>query len=136
MIPKSTCLALVAAAAVSGCVATQPAADNSNPASPSAATSSPAPTGTTGPLAYTPDMAPIFASDCTPCHSGSRPSANYSMTTYANVMLAVAPGNANSALVVTTQPSGSMYRYFSVDRAGRADMVKRWVVDDKAAQTR
>jgi hypothetical protein len=136
VIPKSICVALVAAAAVSGCVASQPATDTSNPASPSVVSSSPAPSGTTGPLAYTPDMAPLFASDCTPCHNGSRPSGNYSMTTYANVMRAVVPGNANSALVVTTQPSGSMYRYFSVDRPGRADMVKRWVVDNAAAQTR
>jgi len=122
------------AATLGGCVATQPATDTSNPTSPSATTTT-TPV-TTGPLAYTPDMAPIFASDCTPCHSGSRPLGNYSMTTYAAVMRDVTPGNANSRLVIWTQPSGTMYRYFSVDRAGRAAMVKRWVVDNNAAQTR
>jgi hypothetical protein len=58
------------------------------------------------------------------------------MTTYANVMRDVTPGNAASRLVVWTQPTGTMYRYFSVDRAGRADMVKRWVVNNNAAQSR
>ncbi len=128
---------LLVSVGLAGCVSSQPATDTSGPLAPSATTG----TGTTpttplGPLAYVQDMAPIFASDCTPCHSGSRPSGNYSMTTYANVMRDVAPGNANSPLVVTTQPSGSMYRYFSVDRAGRSAMVRQWVVDDQAAQTR
>jgi hypothetical protein len=136
MVKKSLGFALAVGTVVAGCVATRPATDTSGPAAPSAVTSSPAPAAATGPLAYSPDMVPIFASDCTPCHSGSRPSANYSMSNYTNVMRAVVPGNANSALVITTQPSGSMYRYFSVDRAGRADMVRRWVVDNKAAQTR
>jgi pectin methylesterase-like acyl-CoA thioesterase len=135
VVQKRLAFALAIGAVVTGCVATQPATDTGNPAGPTGVTSS-APAPATGPLAYTPDMAPVFASDCTPCHSGSRPSGNYSMSTYANVMRAVVPGNAGSALVVTTQPSGSMYRYFSVDRPGRADMVRRWVVDDKAAQTR
>ena len=132
---KPALVMLAVTATMSGCVATQPALDSSNPASPTTTSSSSA-TVTTGPLAYTPDMAPIFASDCTPCHSASRPSGNYSMTTYANVMRDVTAGSASSRLVVWTQPSGSMYRYFSVDRAGRADMVKRWVVDNKAAQAR
>jgi hypothetical protein len=136
VVPKAASLTLLLAAAAAGCVATHPASDTSNPASPSSVTASPAPTTPGGPLAYTPDMVPIFASDCTPCHSGSRPSGNYSMTTYPNVMRAVVPGSSGSPLVVTTRPSGSMYRYFSVDRVGRADMVKRWVVDNKAAQTR
>jgi hypothetical protein len=135
------CLVLLASLAVASCVATTPATDTSGPVSsggsPTAPTTTPTPTPVpTGPLAYTQDMAPIFASDCTPCHSGSRPSANYSMTTYANVMRDVVAGSAASRLVVWTQPGGSMYRYFSVDRTGRADMVKRWVVDNKAAQSR
>lgn len=126
---------LLVSVVLAGCVSSQPATDTSAPLAPSATTG----TGTTsvsGPLAYVQDMAPIFASDCTPCHSGSRPSANYSMTTYANVMRDVVPGSASSPLVVTTQPSGSMYRYFSVDRAGRSAMVRQWVVDNQAAQTR
>jgi hypothetical protein len=29
-----------------------------------------------------------------------------------------------------------MYRYFSGNRSSKADMVRRWVVDSNAAQTR
>ena len=119
---------------LAGCVAVQPATDAANPTSPSL--SSATPTSSTGPLAYTPDMAPIFASDCVPCHTGSRPLGNYSMATYAAVMRDVSPGNASSVLVTKTQSNGSMYRYFSINRAGRADMVKRWVVDYQAAASR
>jgi hypothetical protein len=58
------------------------------------------------------------------------------MANYAAVMRDVSPGNANSVLVTKTQSGGSMYRYFSVDRAGRADMVRRWVVNYQAAASR
>jgi hypothetical protein len=58
------------------------------------------------------------------------------MANYTAVMRDVTPGSARSVLVTKTQSGGSMYRYFSVDRAGRADMVRRWVVDDQAAATR
>jgi hypothetical protein len=134
---RAVFVTLFVGVALGGCVATQPATDTSNPASPSSTSSTTtSTTTTTGPLAYTPDMQPLFASDCVPCHSGSRPSGNYSMSTYANVMKDVTAGSASSRLVVWTQPNGSMYRYFSADRTGRADMVKRWVVDNKAAQTR
>ena len=58
------------------------------------------------------------------------------MTTYANVLRAVNAGSANSKLVTTTQSRGSMFRYFTGDRNTKADLVRRWVVDFKAAQTR
>lgn len=58
------------------------------------------------------------------------------MTTYANVMRAVSAGNANSPLVTTTQSRGSMNRYFTGNRTTKADLVRRWVVDFRAAQTR
>src|SRR5450756_900916 len=50
--------------ALAGCVAVQPATDTANPASPSLSTSTP--TTSTAPLAYTPDIVPIFVSDCVP----------------------------------------------------------------------
>jgi hypothetical protein len=126
---------LLAAACLAGaCVKANPATDTSGGVGPSAATTTTI--NLTGPLAYTPDLKPIFDSDCTYCHSGSRPSAGYSMSTYAAVMQDVVAGNASSRLVTTTQPSGSMYRYWSGDRAGKAAMTRSWVVDYKAAQTR
>jgi len=132
--PGLPIVALSLVVALAGCVAVQPATDTANPASPSLSTSTP--TTSTAPLAYTPDIVPIFVSDCVPCHTGSRPQGSYSMANYAAVMRDVSPGNAKSVLVTKTQSGGSMYRYFSVDRAGRADMVRRWVVNYQAAASR
>ena len=131
----SACLAVAIPIALlaAACVKAQPASDVASPVSPSSSTTSPT---ISGPLAYTPDLKPIFDSDCVVCHSGSRPSAGYSMSTYAQVMQDVAAGSANSRLVTTTQSNGSMYRYFTGDRATRAAMVRSWVVDSKAAQSR
>jgi hypothetical protein len=132
----AACLA-TAGLSISGCVTAQPPTDTGDAGSPTAPSTTPNPTSpTTTALAYVQDMAPIFSSDCTVCHSGSRPSAGYSMTSYAAVMRDVTPGSASSPLVTTTQPNGSMYRYFTGNRSSKADMVKRWVVDNNAAQTR
>ena len=87
-------------------------------------------------MAYTPDLQPIFNSDCTSCHSGSRPAGNYSMTSYNGVMRAVRVGSASSALVIVTRSSGSMYRFFSGDRAAKSAMVNQWVITDGAAASR
>jgi hypothetical protein len=128
---------LLAAVALAGaCVTAVPATDTGNPVGPTDSTSTPTTTVTAGPYAYTPDLKPVFDSDCVYCHSGSRPSAGYSMSTYAAVMRDVVAGSAASRLVTTTQPNGSMYRYFSGNRAAKAAMVKSWVVDYKAAQSR
>ncbi len=87
-------------------------------------------------MAYVQDLKPVFDSDCVFCHSPSRAFGNYSMTTYAEVMRDVQPGNANSRLVALTQQSGSMYRYFTGDRQTKSAMLKKWVVTDRAAETR
>lgn len=152
-------LAAIAAlvSGVGACVAQQPATDtelSTLPTTPTPVATTPTttPPGTTPPgatppttaptpsptvtVAYTPDMQPIFNADCTRCHSGSRPSGNYGTQTYAQVMRAVVVGDARSRLVVTTQSNGSMYRYFSGDRAARAALVRRWVVENGAAQQR
>lgn len=73
------------------------------------------------------------------CHGGGRADGNYRMDTYAQVMAAVRPGSASSALVVTTQPSGRMYRYFSgstATRQAKAAEVLSWVVTYKAQENR
>jgi len=145
----------VSALLVAGCVTQQPPTDTSvssvtgpspvavtptpTPTTPTTGTPTPTPTPTpttTVTVAYVQDMAAIFSPDCTRCHSGSRPDAGYSMSTYAQVMRAVAAGNARSALVVVTQRNASMYRYWSGNAASKADLVRRWVVDNQAAQTR
>jgi len=91
------------------------------PATPTSATSST--------VAYTPDLQPIFNSDCVPCHGGRSPAARYSMTTYAGVMAAVSSRNASSALVIVTQPGGLMYSFLSGDRVGKAAMIRAWVLN-------
>lgn len=128
---------LAVASLAAACVQAQPPTDTGNPAAPSSTTTAGPTTPTaSGPLAYTPDMKPIFDGDCVPCHSNFAASGGYSMSTYAQVMRGVTPGSASSPLVATTQPGGSMYRFFSGDRAARAAMVRSWVVDSKAAETR
>lgn len=107
----------------------------------------PPPAGTTGAttpvatpatitVAYQPDVKAVFDADCVRCHSGSRPDGNYAMTTYAEVMRAVVPGNARSALIVFTQRGGSMNRYLSGNAAAMADLVRTWIVNNAAAETR
>ena len=137
-----------------GCVTQQPATDvaesitGPTPVSTTAATSTTTTPSTSTPgttpapavaVAYVQDLQPIFQSDCVPCHCGSRPDGNYSMSTYAQVMRAVAAGNARSALVVVTQRNASMYRYWSgnaTTKATKAELVRKWVVENGAAQTR
>jgi hypothetical protein len=51
------------------------------------------------------------------------------MTTYSGVMAAVRAGSASSALVIVTQPGGSMYSFLSGDRAGKAALIRTWVVN-------
>ncbi len=140
---------MLASLVLLGCVQVNPATDTgaitfSTPSSPTAVNSAPG-TPTPGdstsntadqPVAYEQDLKPIFDSDCLICHSRSRPLGRYSMSTYADVMAAVRPGSASSALVSTTQSRGSMYRYFSGNRTAKADLVRRWVVDFAAQQTR
>jgi len=80
-------------------------------------------------VAYTPDLQPIFNTDCVPCHGSRSAAARYSMTTYAEVMVAVAPGNISSPLVIVTQPGGPMYAFLSGDRAAKAAMIRAWVLN-------
>lgn len=79
-------------------------------------------------MAYT-DVAPIFTSDCTPCHGTHSPKARYSTVSYAGVMAAVRAGSASSALVIVSQPGGSMYGFLSGDRAGKAALILTWVLN-------
>jgi len=87
-------------------------------------------------VAYVQDLKPVFDSDCVRCHSGSRPSAGYNMSTYAGVMALVRAGDASSRLVVATRSGGSMYGNFSGNRASKSELVRSWVVNNGAAQTR
>jgi hypothetical protein len=133
---------------LAACVQAVPAKDTGDalpltPTSPSVTpgpgtTSSPtpAPAALDQPLSYDQDLKPIFASDCVLCHSTARPLGRYSMSTYRDVMTDVRPGSASSPLVTVTQSRGSMYRYFSGNRAAKSDLVRRWIVNWNAQQSR
>jgi cytochrome c553 len=129
-----------AVAAIAVIVSAACGGSSANPVSPTSSSSTTATTAdslvSTGALAYDPDLKAIFQSDCVRCHGSSGASAGYSMTSYAGVMAAVRAGNAQSLLITTTQPSGSMYSHLSGNRAGRADMIRNWVVTHSAAATR
>jgi len=87
-------------------------------------------------VAYAQDIAPILQNDCARCHSGSRPDAGYSVASYELTMRAAQAGNAKSPLVTITQNRGSMYRYWSGNAATKAELVRRWIVENGAARTR
>ena len=91
-------------------------------------TPTPTPPPATASVAYEQDVRPILAADCLSCHS--------QFASYAGTMGYVVPGNANSSLVRATQAGGSMNRYLSGDKAGKAELIRRWVVENGAAQSR
>jgi len=136
-----------------GCVKANPPTDSgdpvvSSPTSPSSPTSSNPTNPTTPttpttsdptPLAYNPDMKPLFQADCVSCHGSGRADGNYRMTTYGQVMAAVRAGSASSLLVAVTQPGGSMYRYWSGSnstRSSKAAQVRSWIVTYNAQENR
>jgi hypothetical protein len=84
---------------------------------------------TTTAVAYTPDLQPIFQSDCVPCHGTQSAAGRYSMATYSGVIAAVRAGSASSALVIVTQPGGVMYSFLSGDRATKSALIRTWVLD-------
>ena len=108
---------------------------NESPASSSPSTTTPDPRVSTSPLAYDPDIKAILQSDCVKCH-GTGASGGFSVTTYAGVMAAVRPGDAQSLLVTYTQPGGCMYCHLSGDRDVRSGMIRDWVVTFDATAAR
>jgi len=116
-------------AVTTGCVQAQPPSDTGNALSPTVLTLP----GPDQPLAYEPDMRPLFAADCVYCHGGYRVDDGYSMNTYEEVLSDV------MGVVSTTQPGRKMYPYWSgsdATRRAKAEMARRWVEVYKAQRTR
>jgi hypothetical protein len=85
-------------------------------------------------LTYTTDVAPILAADCVRCHTASRGQGGVDLSSYQAVLRQVTPGNANSLLVLVTQPGGLMYGQFSGNRTAKATTIRDWIVSARAAQ--
>ncbi len=137
LFPSAFVLLLISA----GCITPIPATDTGDPSTtplgPSGTPTSPV--AAQDSVAYDPDMKALFSSDCVVCHGSARADANYRVTTYAQTMALVRPGNASSRLVTATQQNGSMYRYFSggsATRQAKAALVRSWVVTYNAQETR
>jgi hypothetical protein len=105
------------------CVSKQPATDTGDPGFPFGPSSTSA-----QPIAYVPDVKPIFDSDCLSCHNSRDARGDYSVSTYADAVRGQRAGDARSSVVVDCSPGGSMYRYFSGNATAKATMVFRWIV--------
>jgi hypothetical protein len=134
-------LAVVGLAACGGGAESDSESSDHSPTGPSAAVNptpapnptptpqaTPTPTPATVTVAYEPDIRPILEADCMGCHG--------QLGSYTGTMGYVVAGSASSPLVRATQSSGSMYRHLSGDRAAKAELIRRWVVENGAARSR
>ena len=117
--------ALFAAAFTTACGGSPTQPDTAPPAQDPATAAS---------LGVTADVQPILHTDCLECHGPSRQEQGYNFSSYAGVMRAVTAGSANSPLVRVTQPGGAMYKEFRGSSTAKAETIRRWVVDFRAAQ--
>ena len=92
--------------------------------------------GAAATVGFTEDIKPILDTDCVRCHNTRNANGRVDLSTYAAVMREVRAGNAASPLVRVAQQGGSMYREWSGDRAAKATLLRRWVVDFQAKETR
>ena len=93
-------------------------------------------TGTSTPLAYVNDVKPILDADCVICHNAQLHEQNVNLSTYAGVMRVVQAGSANSLLVRVTRSNGIMYPNLTGNRAAKSELIRSWVVDGRAAESR
>ena len=87
-------------------------------------------------VAYVNDIKPILDSDCIVCHGTGVHEDNVQLNTYANVMRVVQAGNANSLLVLVTRSNAIMYPNLTGNRAAKSELIRAWVVDNSAAESR
>jgi hypothetical protein len=95
------------------------------PSGPGAPSLPPQPPPPSRKLSFAADVQPFIKSDCGPCHDSG---GGYLTNSYQNVMLGVQPGNANSPLVMATQPGDSMYGFLTGNRVVKANTILQWVL--------
>jgi hypothetical protein len=106
----------------------------STPASPDSGSGSGSGGSGATSLTYTANIQPILASDCVRCHGPSRRDAGVDLSTYANVMKTVTPGNASSLLILVTRPGGVMYGEFRGSASTKSATIRDWIVTFGGAQ--
>ncbi|MEY4093225.1 MAG: hypothetical protein RLZZ53_424 [Acidobacteriota bacterium] len=87
-------------------------------------------------LGFVQDIKPLLDGDCIRCHNTRNANGRVDLTTFTSVMRTVRAGSAQSELVRVTQQGGSMFREWSGDRAAKANLVRRWVVEFQARENR
>ena len=92
--------------------------------------------GSASTVGYTDDIKPILDADCTRCHNTLNHNANVDLSSYAAVLRTLRPGDANSVLIQATRTGGSMSGEWRGSAAAKAELVRRWIVDFNASQTR
>ena len=141
---KLSCLlGLWLAAVVMGC------GDGPTPTSPTVVLPSDSPSGgtsgsgtpSTGPgtastIGYNEDVKPILDADCIRCHNGRTHDGNVDLSTYSSVLRTLRAGDSNSLLIRATQSRGSMSGEWRGSAATKAELVRSWIVDFQARETR
>lgn len=130
--------ALVASACGDGPIPTEPTSVSGTSTGSSGSTTggTGSTSGTQSALAYTQDIKPLLDGDCIRCHNSRTHDGNVDLSTYSTVMRVVSAGSSNSLLIRASRNGGSMYREWSGDRAGKAELVRRWIVENNAQQNR
>lgn len=113
------------------------ACSGGTPTAPTTVSTTTATTGTaTITVAYMNDVKAVLDADCSRCHNSRTRDGGVDLSTYAAVRGTLTPGNANSLLIRVSRSGGSMFAHFSGDRAAKAELVRTWVVDNAAAESR
>jgi len=122
---------LTGASAIPSATPTPSPAPNPTPAPTATPTPTTTPTPVTTPavtVSFNQDVKPILDASCVRCHGG--------FGSYSGAMAYVVPGNPGSTLIMVTQPGGIMNGYLSGDRTAKAEVIRRWIVENGAAQSR
>ena len=112
--------------------------DGPTPTSPSLIVggSDPANPGGAATIGYTQDTKLLFDASCTRCHNSRSREGGVDLSTYAAVLRTLQPGNPGSELIRQSRSGGEMFRYWRGDGAAQADIVRRWIVEFQARESR
>ena len=113
--------------------------DGPTPTSPTvvvAPGSDPGSVGGGATIGYIEDIKPILDADCVSCHGPRRREEGVDLSTLANVSRTFQPGSENSLLIRVSRSGGSMYREWRGSGSAKAELVRRWIVEFQARESR